>query len=58
MFRVLELAVIGSGGMLTYIVLLRVMAPRLWNDLLSAGSPVTRRLGRIVPFLPGEDSAS
>ncbi len=54
MLRTMELGVIGGLGLPAYVVLLRVMAPSLWKDLMSAGSPILRRLRRIVPFMPAE----
>ncbi len=54
MLRVAELGTIGIVGMLAYIILLRVLAPALWRDLMAAGSPIISRLRRAIPFLPPE----
>jgi hypothetical protein len=51
---VLQLACIGSVGMTAYAILLRVLAPALWADLMLAGAPVIGRLRRFLPGRGGE----
>ena len=51
-----RLAVIGAVGGIAYPVLLRVMAPVLWADLMRAGEPIIRRIRAMVPGLRTEDA--
>ncbi len=52
-----QLAVIGVVGGITYPVLLRLMAPALWADLMKAGEPVLRRFRAMVPGNRPESAA-